>query len=112
MAIANSATDDAVIVPTGALSPKAAVEQISTFNHSNTLDVTHLSHVTADCLPPLPNSIHRPDTIAYRIEQLDRLDQQLRSEQEQDGIFSSNNTQDHLAWNPRRSLDFRPCGFI
>ena len=82
MAIADSATNNLVIVPTGASSPKVAVEQISTFNHSDILDVAHLSHVTADCLPPLPNSIHRSNIIAYRIEQLDRLDQQLKSEQE------------------------------
>ena len=75
MATANSATDNAVIVSTGALSLKVAVEQTSTFNHFGTLDVAHLSHVTANCLPPLLNSIHWPDTIAYCIEQLDRLDQ-------------------------------------
>ena len=53
------------------------------------------SNLRADyLLPSLPNSIHRSDTIAYRIEQLDELEKQQLQ---------------HTTWNSCRLLDFRPC---
>lgn len=45
--------------------------------------------VRVDCLPVLPNFSHRPDTIAYRVEQFDELEQLLRAERERDGILPS-----------------------
>lgn len=73
--------------------------------------VPNVPTVTVDNLPDLPNSSHRHGTVAYRIEQLDELERQLEAERERDGIPPSN-TAWHLAWNPRRPLDFCPCGLL
>lgn len=73
--------------------------------------VSDVPRVRVDNLPHLPNSSHHYNTDAYRIEQLDELERRLEAERERDGIPTSN-TAWHLTWNPRRPLDFRPCGLL
>lgn len=69
--------------------------------------VPAVPRMTGDDLPDLPDSSHRPDTVAYRLEQLDEFDRLLQAEQERDGI-SLSETAPHLTWNSFRPLDFRP----
>ena len=75
------------------------------------LSILNAPVVTADYLLSVPGSIHRWDTIAYRIEQLDKLERQLKAEREPSDASPKDEWQ-HTTWNSCRPLDFWPCSFM